>query len=69
MQSDAESAGILLRSKPSMISTVAAAVRVLACLKDDQRKERMMELWDLYNEKRELTGMTHVRGQKVPQGF
>ena len=28
-----------------------------------------MELWDLYNEKRELTGMTHIRGQKVPQGF
>ena len=28
-----------------------------------------MELWDLYNEKRELTGKTHVRGQEVPQGF
>ena len=28
-----------------------------------------MEIWDLYNEKRELTGKTHIREQKVPQGF
>ena len=28
-----------------------------------------MELWDLYNENRELTGKTHIRGQEVPQGF
>lgn len=28
-----------------------------------------MELWDLYNEKRELTGKTHIRGEKVPHGF
>ena len=28
-----------------------------------------MELWDLYNEKRELTGRDHVRGQEVPQGY
>lgn len=28
-----------------------------------------MEIWDLYNEKRELTGKTHIRGQEVPQGF
>ena len=28
-----------------------------------------MELWDLYNENRELTGKTHIRGQEVPQGL
>lgn len=28
-----------------------------------------MELWDLYNENRELTGRTHVRGEKIPAGF
>ena len=28
-----------------------------------------MELWDLYNEKRELTGKTLIRGQEVPQGL
>ena len=28
-----------------------------------------MELWDLYNERRELTGRDHVRGENVPQGF
>ena len=28
-----------------------------------------MELWDLYNEQRELTGRDHVRGEEVPQGF
>lgn len=28
-----------------------------------------MELWDLYNERRELTGRDHVRGEEVPQGF
>lgn len=28
-----------------------------------------MELWDLYNENREFTGKTHIRGQEVPQGF
>lgn len=28
-----------------------------------------MELWDLYNENRELTGKTHIRGQEVPQGY
>lgn len=28
-----------------------------------------MELWDLYNEKRELTGPEHVRGVEIPQGF
>lgn len=28
-----------------------------------------MELWDLYNEHRELTGRDHVRGEEVPQGF
>ena len=27
-----------------------------------------MELWDLYNERRELTGRDHVRGEEVPQG-
>lgn len=28
-----------------------------------------MELWDLYNQNRELTGKTHVRGQIIPQGY
>jgi 8-oxo-dGTP pyrophosphatase MutT (NUDIX family) len=28
-----------------------------------------MELWDLYNEYRELTGRDHIRGEEVPQGF
>jgi 8-oxo-dGTP pyrophosphatase MutT (NUDIX family) len=28
-----------------------------------------MELWDLYNENRQLTGRDHVRGEEVPQGF
>lgn len=28
-----------------------------------------MEIWDLYNEHRELTGRDHIRGEKVPQGF
>lgn len=28
-----------------------------------------MELWDLYNENRELTGRDHIRGVEMPQGF
>lgn len=28
-----------------------------------------MELWDLYNEQRELTGRDHIRGDEIPQGF
>lgn len=28
-----------------------------------------MELWDLYNERRELTGRDHIRGEEAPQGF
>lgn len=28
-----------------------------------------MELWDLYNECRELTGRDHIRGEEVPHGF
>ena len=28
-----------------------------------------MELWDLYNENRELTGRTHIRGEEIPEGF
>lgn len=28
-----------------------------------------MEIWDLYNEHRELTGRDHIRGEKVPLGF
>lgn len=28
-----------------------------------------MEFWDLYNERRELTGYDHIRGEEVPQGF
>lgn len=28
-----------------------------------------MELWDLYNEHRELTGRDHIRGEEVPHGY
>lgn len=28
-----------------------------------------MEIWDLYNEKRELTGRDHIRGEIIPQGY
>lgn len=28
-----------------------------------------IELWDLYNEDRELTGRKHVRGEPIPQGY
>lgn len=28
-----------------------------------------MELWDLYNENRELSGRDHIRGEEIPQGF
>lgn len=28
-----------------------------------------MEIWDLYNEKRELTGRDHIRGEKIPDGY
>lgn len=28
-----------------------------------------MEIWDLYTEKRERTGTTHPRGEKIPDGF
>ena len=28
-----------------------------------------MELWDLYTENRKHTGLTHIRGQEIPDGF
>ncbi len=28
-----------------------------------------MEKWDLYNKNRELTGLTHVRGNIIPNGY
>ena len=28
-----------------------------------------MEVWDLYNERRELTGRTHTRGDAIPEGY
>ena len=28
-----------------------------------------MELWDLYNERRKLTGRDHIRGEEIPQGY
>lgn len=28
-----------------------------------------MELWDLYNEHRQLTGRDHVRGEEIPLGY
>ena len=27
-----------------------------------------MEVWDLYNERRELVGRDHIRGEEIPQG-
>ena len=27
-----------------------------------------MELWDLYDENRQLTGRTHIRGESIPEG-
>lgn len=37
--------------------------RQAAFLEDD------MELWDLYTENRELTGRTHIRDEKLPEGL
>ena len=28
-----------------------------------------MEIWDLYNERRELTGREHIRGEVIPPGY
>ena len=28
-----------------------------------------MEIWDLYNERRELTGREQVRGEEIPEGY
>ena len=28
-----------------------------------------MEIWDLYNERRELTGLDHIRGDTIPEGY
>lgn len=28
-----------------------------------------MELWDLYNEHRQLTGRDHIRGEEIPPGY
>lgn len=28
-----------------------------------------MEIWDLYNERRELTGLDHIRGDTIPDGY
>lgn len=28
-----------------------------------------MEIWDLYNDRRVLTGVDHVRGEEIPPGF
>jgi len=28
-----------------------------------------MEIWDLYNDRRELTGLRHIRGERIPQGY
>lgn len=28
-----------------------------------------MELWDLYNKNRELTGNDHIRGEEIPEGY
>jgi 8-oxo-dGTP pyrophosphatase MutT (NUDIX family) len=31
-------------------------------------EDRKMELWDLYDENRNLVGLDHVRGERIPQG-
>ncbi len=28
-----------------------------------------MEIWDLYNVRRELTGLDHIRGDTIPEGY
>ena len=28
-----------------------------------------MEIWDLYNDRRELTGLSHIRGETIPLGY
>ena len=28
-----------------------------------------MELWDLYDKNRHFTGLDHVRGEEIPQGY
>lgn len=28
-----------------------------------------MEIWDLYTKNRELTGLSHVRGEEIPEGY
>ena len=28
-----------------------------------------MEIWDLYNELREVTGKEHIRGEEIPEGY
>lgn len=28
-----------------------------------------MEIWDLYNEKRQRTGLEHIRGEEIPEGY
>ncbi len=28
-----------------------------------------MEIWDLYTERRKLTGKEHIRGERIPQGY
>lgn len=28
-----------------------------------------MEIWDLYNDRRELTGLSHIRGESIPPGY
>lgn len=33
------------------------------------KRGNTIELWDLYNENRELTGKTHIRGEEIPDGF
>ena len=29
----------------------------------------MLEIWDLYNELREVTGKEHIRGKEIPEGY
>lgn len=29
----------------------------------------IMEIWDLYNKHREITGKEHIRGEKIPEGY
>ena len=38
-------------------------------MKAIKKVEPDVEIWDLYNENRELLGKDHIRGEQLPAGF